>query len=428
MAISLISSAHVAGTIEVNSFSSSVSANAGDIIELALQYRNSSGATFTPSWNGQSFTEMAARTNVVEAFHHRFYLKANATATANITGGTSPVFTVLNMTWKVWRSSGNAFASPPVKAGSYQTKIFSSSTYTNPSITNTLASGEVVTAVFASPNWNTSYSTGVATFLEDAPSTNIGECIGTYSNQVEILRSSKTEGSGSVTTSLTKSGAHNPMYHFSTAILQETPYLVTSINSGNPITANQTTVASVTTGFTGLPTSIICDLAGITCNSIGGTTNAPTFVKSQRVNGSPWPLNGATATFTYANGSESASDTQVIQKEAGEVVYTFAGVVTDDPTSIGYWLTQDGFTVEGGELSYIPFGDLVLTPDGGGYVTDAGSFTSWFRPATGTGAGNVYEYEWVISESGISPTGRGLTSVGLTTSGLTTSGLTHGWL
>jgi len=176
---------------------------------------------------------------------------------------------------------------------------------------------------------------------------------------------------------------------------------VTSINSGNPITANQTTVSSVTTGFTGLPTSITCNLAGITCSSIGGTTNAPTFVKSQRVNGQPWPLNGSTATFTYVNGSETASGTQAIQKEAGDVVLTVSGGITDDPSAWTYWLTQDGFTVEGGELSYTPYGDLVLTADGGGTVTDAGMFTSWFRPATGTGAGNVYYYEFTISDGGI---------------------------
>lgn len=175
---------------------------------------------------------------------------------------------------------------------------------------------------------------------------------------------------------------------------------IVSINSGNPIIANQTTVASVTTGFTGLPTSITCDLAGITCSSISGTTNAPTFVKSQRVNGQPWPLNGATATFTYVNGLESASGTQVIQKEAGDVVLTVSGGITDDPSTWTYWLTQDGFTVEGGEHSYTPYGDLVLTADGGGTVTDAGTFTSWFRPSTGTGAGNVYYYTWTLTDSG----------------------------
>jgi len=220
-----------------------------------------------------------------------------------------------------------------------------------------------------------------------------------------------------------------PSQSYASVTIDYTPAQeITSINSGSPITANQTTVSSVTTGFTGIPTSITCDLAGITCSSIGGTTNAPTFVKSQRVNGSPWPLNGATATFTYINGSETASGTQVIQKEAGDVVLTVSGGITDDPAAWTYWLTQDGFTVEGGELSYTPYGDLVLTADGGGTVTDAGTFTSWFRPATGTGAGNVYSYTWIITEAGISVLNRGLTSVGLTSSGLTNAGLTSSGL
>jgi len=425
MAISLISHNHVATSGVRNSFSVSVSANAGDVIEFTLQYGDNSGATFTPVWNGQSFTEMAARVSAGGFFFHRFYLVAATTATANVTGGTSPTYALLNYGYKVWQSG--AFATPPVKAGSYQAQVYNSGSFTNPSLANTLVSGEVVSAVLATSGWDTGFGTGTGTFTDNSPSVSIGQCENTPATKIKYLRSLYTTGTGSVTTALTKTGAHNPMYQFSTAILQETNYFITGINGGSPITANQTTVASVSTGFTGLPTSITCDLAGITCSSIGGTTNAPTFVKSQRVNGQPWPLNGSTATFTYVNGSESASGQQVIQKEAGEVVYTFAGVITDDPASIGYWLTQDGFTVEGGEHSYTPYGDLVLTPDGGGTVTNAGSFTSWFRPATGTGAGNVYEYEWVISESGISPAGR-LTSVGLTTSGLTTSGLTHGWL
>jgi len=199
---------------------------------------------------------------------------------------------------------------------------------------------------------------------------------------------------------------------------------VTSINGGSPITASQTTVASVTTGFTGLPTAITSNLAGITCSAIGGTTNAPTFVKSQRVHGSPWPLNNTSATFTYVNGAESAAGAQQIVKDATEVVLTFAGAIINNPTALTYHLAADGFTPEGGELVYTPYGDLVLTADGGGTATNAGTFTSWFRPATGTGAGNVYSYTWNISEAGISPDNNNLTSVGLTSAGLTHAGLT----
>jgi len=202
------------------------------------------------------------------------------------------------------------------------------------------------------------------------------------------------------------------------------PATISSINDGSPITASQTTVSSVTTGFTGLPTAITSNLAGITCSAIGGTTNAPTFVKSQRVHGSPWPLNNTSATFTYVNGAETANGTQQIVKDAAEVVLTFSGAITSDPATLTYHLAADGFTPEGGELVYTPYGDLVLTADGGGTATNAGTFDSWFRPSTGTGAGNVYFYRWTITEGGISPAG-GLTSSGLTISALTSAGLTR---
>jgi len=404
MTISVISSGGFAGVGDIQTFNSSVTASAGDVIELMLHYKDSASSNFTPTWNGQSFTAMSARVAGASSFFQRFYLKVTTGATANITA-TSPTFTVLNRCWNVLRSSTGAFPSNPLRV--YSGYTYASGTFTNPSITNTVTSADFVSECLATSGWDTGFATGTATFTQTAPAALVQSISGTYVNHIELMYTSTRSGSGTLVSGYTKSGAHDPMYHFSTAVFYETTYLVTSINSGNPITANQTTVASVTTGFTGLPTSITCDLAGITCSSIGGTTNAPTFVKSQRVNGQPWPLNGATATFTYVNGSESAGGTQVIQKETGDVVYTFSGVVTDDPASIGYWLTQDGFTVEGGEHSYTPYGDLVLTADGGGTVTDAGTFTSWFRPSTGTGAGNVYSYTWTISEAGIAVVSRG---------------------
>ncbi len=425
--ISLISQAHTAGTTYVNSFSSSVTAQSGDVIELVLQYQNDSSANFVPVWNGQSFTELAARTNAAGFFFHRFYLIAASSATANITGGTSPVYTVLNRAWKVWRSATNAFATPPFKAGSYQYQLYNSGTYTNPTLSNTLTTADVVSAVFASPNWDTGYGGGTATFVENAPSVNIGECVGTYANSVEILRSFYTEGVGSVASALTKSGAHNPMYQFSTVILQETAYLITSINGGNPITAGQTGIAIEATGFTAKPTAVTATYASgaksitATIDSGGTATNFNISIQD-RIEAEDWPVNGDTLTFTFTYLSESASGTQTLVKKASETVLTVSGGITSDPATWTYWLTQDGFTVEGGEHDYIPYGDLVLTADGGGSATNAGTFTSWFRPATGTGAGNVYAYTWVITENGV-VIGVGLTSAGLTVSGLTSSGL-----
>lgn len=44
MSISIISQAHTAGTGLVNTFTSSATAIAGDVMELVLQYKNDEGA------------------------------------------------------------------------------------------------------------------------------------------------------------------------------------------------------------------------------------------------------------------------------------------------------------------------------------------------------------------------------------------------
>ena len=404
MTISLISHNHVATSGLQNSFSISVSANAGDVIEFTLQYGDNSGATFTPVWNGQSFTAMAARVAVGGFFFQRFYLIAASTATANVTGGTSPTYALLNYGYKVWRSG--AFATPPFKAGSYQSSSYTSGSFTNPSLTNTLASGEVVSAVLATSGWDTGFGTGTGTFTDNAPSVSIGQCENTSATKIKYLRSLYTTGTGSVTTALTKTGAHNPMYHYSTVILQETAYLITSINGGNPITAGQTAIPIVATGFTAKPTSVTATYASgaksitATVDSGGSATNFSISIQD-RIEAEDWPINGDTLTFTFSYLTESASLTQTLVKKADETVLTVSGGITSDPATLTYWLTQDGFTAEGGEIAYIPYGDLVLTADGGGNATNAGTFTSWFRPATGTGAGNVYYYEWTVTEAGV---------------------------
>lgn len=204
---------------------------------------------------------------------------------------------------------------------------------------------------------------------------------------------------------------------------------VDSINGGNPITAGQTGIAIEATGFSAKPTAVTAIYASgaksitATIDSGGTATNFNISIQD-RIEAEDWPVNGDTLTFTLTYLTESATGTQTLVKKASETVLTVSGGITIDPATWTYWLTQDGFTVEGGEHDYIPYGDLVLTADGGGSATDAGTFTSWFRPATGTGAGNVYAYTWVITEAGISPAGSGLTSSGLTVSGLTIAGLT----
>lgn len=208
---------------------------------------------------------------------------------------------------------------------------------------------------------------------------------------------------------------------------------ITSINGGSSITVGQTGIPVVATGFTAKPTAVAATYASgaksitATVDSGGTATNFNISIQD-RIEAEDWPINGDTLTFTFTYLAESASRTAVLVKESSEVVLTLAGVATTDPKKIGYYLVADGFTPEGGEHVYDPYGDLVLTADGGGSATNAGTFTSWFRPATGTGAGNVYAYTWVITEAGISLEGSGLTSSGLTSSGLTIAGLTSAGL
>ena len=183
---------------------------------------------------------------------------------------------------------------------------------------------------------------------------------------------------------------------------------VTSINGGNPITAGQTAIPIVASGFPSKPDTLTATYAGGTKSitatiDAGGDANNFTMSVQDRIEAEDWPLNDSDVTYTFSVGAASASLTQKLVKKATETVLTCSGAITSDPGTLTYWLTQDGFTAEGGELAYISYGDLVLTADGGGSATDTGTFTSWFRPATGAGAGNVYAYTWVVSAAGVTP-------------------------
>lgn len=425
MAISLISSNHIPSTGLVNSFSQSITAQAGDVIEVTLQYRPLGAASFTPVWNGQSFTEVSVISSGASFLLHRLYLVAASSTTANLTGGTSPDFTNLNYAYKVWRSS--AFATPPVKSGSYQILKYTSGTFSNPTLSNTLTSTDLVSVVLATSGWDTGFGTGTATFSDDSPSVSIGEANSTAVPAIEFLRSCSTQGTGSIVSSMTKSGAHNPMYQYSTFILQETAYLVSSINGGSGITAGKTGVAAVTIGFTGLPATITTNASGVTCSSIGGTTNNPTFTISDRVDGGLYPKNGTSVLFTFTNSSESASGSQQIIIKSTETAVTLVSPITNDNTYLfGAIFTATGrAAVSNDELYYtVPAGmsDLVVSAAGEITVTNTGTFSCWvYTNSTGIN----YYYDVTVTESGVIINGGGLTSSGLTSSGLTRSGLTH---
>lgn len=198
---------------------------------------------------------------------------------------------------------------------------------------------------------------------------------------------------------------------FSTTVIQYAGVqTVTSINGGSPITASQSTVSAVTTGFGGLPTSITTNAAGVTCSDITGTTNAPSWTQTVRTDGAVFPKSGTTVNFTFVNGSESASKTQVINKDATETEITVNTPVLDDDTyAFSAIKTATGRTAVNGDIAYVSFPPAMLTngvntltpaeaflPNGEINCYNAGTFTLWvWTLATGVN----YRYDITVSEA-----------------------------
>ena len=204
---------------------------------------------------------------------------------------------------------------------------------------------------------------------------------------------------------------------------------VTSINGGSPITSSQSAVAADTTGFTGLPTTITTNATGVTCGTISGTTNAPTWVQTVRTDGAVFPKSGTVVTYTFTNGAETANGDQTINKDADQTAVIVSSPINDDTTCLfGAIFATTGRSAASGDEVYhtVPVGmsDLVVNPDGTMEVTNAGTFACWvWTIATGVN----YYYSVTITENGV-VIGGGLTSSGLTVSGLTIAGLTSSGL
>ncbi len=159
-------------------------------------------------------------------------------------------------------------------------------------------------------------------------------------------------------------------------------YSVTSINGGSPITSSQSAVAADTTGFTGLPTTITTNATGVTCGTISGTTNAPTWVQTVRTDGAVFPKSGTVVTYTFTNGAETANGDQTINKDADQTAVIVSSPINDDTTCLfGAIFATTGRSAANGDEVYhtVPAGmsDLVVNPDGTMEVTNAGTFTCW---------------------------------------------------
>jgi len=201
---------------------------------------------------------------------------------------------------------------------------------------------------------------------------------------------------------------------------------VVSINDGDPVYPGQTGVDSVTTGFTGLPATITTNAAGVTCSSIGGTTNAPTFTISDRVDGSLYPKSGTSVLFTFALDDEVAVDSQTITAKPSETIVEIEAPLFVGNTLANAILLQTGRTIAtGDQFNHTSYSGLEIFQDTDLTATGGGSFDLWLWVSSGADAGKVYYYAVTITESGAPViSGGGLTTVGLTSSGFTSSWLT----
>lgn len=243
---------------------------------------------------------------------------------------------------------------------------------------------------------------------------------GTIANAMHQLSTEVSSGSSNSATWTVSSAQRWSTYAVN---YHETSQTITSINNGNPLTVGQTNIPSVTTGYTGLPTSITTDKSGVACSNIGGTTNAPTFDLSGWVEGQQYPSLPASVLFTFTRSAESANASQTVTVPSGYITQTFAGAITGDDTYVTDGLASFGHAVEGADFYYVPYDDLFIYADGKISVTDDGVFSAWLRPISGTTAGKMYFFEITVVDGSVTEI-NGLTSIGLTSIGLTSTGLT----
>lgn len=181
--------------------------------------------------------------------------------------------------------------------------------------------------------------------------------------------------------------------------LKDLTTYVSTFNGSAPVTVGQTGIPVATVGFTAKPTIVASYPGGtLACVNVTGSANAFTFDLEDRSNGNDYPLDGDTVTFTFTNGGETATHATTITKKIGEVKIPLSGLSQASPKFIGYHFVADGLNPEGAEFIYTPYDDLTINSIGAPSVSTIGTFTSWLRPVTGPGAGNVYFYEFTIAE------------------------------
>lgn len=207
-------------------------------------------------------------------------------------------------------------------------------------------------------------------------------------------------------------------------------YSIDVIDSDNTVEVGQSFTIN-TTGFTGQPTGVTNN-ANVNVTVTGGSANAWTATVTDRQNGvtlDALPTGAIQLTLTNPSlPTETAQRSFTLTKKAADILATFSGANTTDPTYLTYYLSSFGYTVEGGMVWYVvPIGmdDLVVDSSGLVETSNLGTFTMWFRPITGTGSGKYYYFDVTVTEAGVVGAEEGVVGA---EEGLTTKSLTGGYL
>ena len=222
-----------------------------------------------------------------------------------------------------------------------------------------------------------------------------------------LTHGSMADSAGTVvSTTSTQAGAQQTaqIINFKSAIQQSA-----DINGGNPVRVGQTGITAALKGFTSIPTSVLCtyssETKSLNVSNITGDSSAIAFDLEDRSEGGDYPFITDQLTFTITNGAETTVQVTSLAAKTGEtVVAPFTNVIDYWTTYFAYWWKQAGFISEGGEYTYTATGfnpsDFNLRLDSGFSSTGGGVVSGWFRPASGTGAGNVYYYQFTITDGG----------------------------
>lgn len=385
MAISFVSSAFDNNGASLNDSTTvaSIAAVLGDKL-LFLTYWRSKAETITtaPAWNGQTFTQVGSTIDTGEASLAVYELTAGASTTANVTAGYSG-FVQHNSGVMVIRDS----LVGTITLSAVQQQIFTSGTFTNPSLTvASVPTGALLVDFLAAMAWDQGYGDVSATTWTPSATSRSGITNASYP-AINRLSAATAAGAGSnIVSSWTPIGGQ-PMYtHLAFYANAGLAYTLDTLTS--PVSVGGTGYSGGTTNL-GTITGLTFAGKSATVNTTGANTF--TWTMPSFANGVTYPAMGS-QTFIASDGTNTGSKASTVQTMSGYTMVTMSGIDRGD-----YSIGKD-LAINDGDQIHLPTAGGTLNPDG--TLTDYvfGSYTMWRRDVS---TGTMYQSTLTVSNSGI---------------------------